>query len=133
MKDSSKLVVAGAALAGILAVLKSKAKKVAGVKGIGDFPSWNIRHIKQYFANHYLPSHVEVDLTDKDPKGYVMVTFYDNNNISLNWFYTSLENVKKLSEICDYYDVDFAAWNGNTWIPSMHKNIRMDLSKLMLE
>lgn len=34
MKDSSKLVVAGAALAGLLAVLKSKAKKVAGIGGV---------------------------------------------------------------------------------------------------
>lgn len=103
----------GSAIAG--AIRRSK-----GTSGIGNIPAWNKRHIDNYFFNYInrIPDEVQVWLTDRNEKGYAYVQFIVNG-VVIRGFYLSEENIAYLSELCDKYNVEFEAWDGKYWIPSM--------------
>lgn len=92
----------------------------SGTAGIGNIPSWNKRNIENYFFNYInrIPDEVQVWLTDRNEKGYAYVQFIVND-IATRGFYLSEENIAYLSELCDEYNVEFNAWDGKYWIPSM--------------
>ena len=123
-KNSSKVInwIAGGALAYFIgtAIAGAIKRKRESTNGIGDIPAWNKGHIDNYFYKYInrIPDEVQVWLTDRNDKGYVYVQFI-HNDIATRVFYLSEENVAYLSELCDEYNVEFNAWDGRCWIPSL--------------
>lgn len=120
------MVAGAAAVAAYLCIHKKKT-----ISGIGWVrPTFGKKRIDSYFSSERLiPDEVELDLTYKKGE-YVDGTFRYNWKPSV-YFWISREDAKYLSELCDKYDVDFNAWNGDVWLPTMHKKIAYSAEELM--
>ena len=68
-----------------------------------------------------------MDLTEKKGK-YVDATVYFKHRMPA-MFWISPDDARWLSSLCDKYDVEFNAWNGNTYLPTLHKEIVWDVEK----
>ena len=107
----------------ILAIMgKRKRDKENGVGWAQAYASK--KRIESYFDYPELIDNVLIDLTER--KGdYVDGRIYFRHRMPAS-FWISKDDARWLSALCDKYDVEFSAYNGNTYIPSLHKNIVMD-------
>lgn len=97
------------------------------VSGIGAAQGYASKNrILSYFDYPDLIDEVLIDLTERKGK-YVDGRIYFRYRFPA-FFWISKEDARWLSELCDKYDVEFSAWNGNTYIPSLHKKIAMDFA-----
>lgn len=122
MKNSTALL--GAAIgAGLLWLIK-KNKSVSGVGRIT--ATFGKKRLDSYFQSASLPDEVELDLTNK--KGKYVYGYFRYNWRPSTYFWISGEDARYLSALCDKYDVEFSAWNGNVYLPTLHKKIVMDFA-----
>ena len=102
-------------------------RKNKGTAGIGyTTPTLGRKRMQTYFMSDHdiRPGEVEVDLTDTK-KDYVYVVFRNVYKPSTYWW-VHKNDLRYLSELCDNWDVEFSAWNGNVYLPTLHKKIVMD-------
>ena len=105
----------GLAIAGAI-----KRKREQGTSGIGWAQAYASRNrILSYFDYPQLIDKVDMDLTEKKGK-YVDATVYFKHRMPA-MFWISPDDARWLSSLCDKYDVEFNAWNGNTYLPTLHK------------
>ena len=123
--------IAGAAavyFAGITVAGYIKRKRNQGANGLSGIGRTNAyaskKRILPLFDYPNLIDKVIVDLTER--KGnYVEAKFYFSYRFPV-YYWISKEDARWLSELCDKQDVEFIAWNGNDYIPSLHKKIAID-------
>lgn len=119
---------AGAYFLGITIAGAIKRKRAEGTNGIGYAQAYaSKKRITPYFQHPKLIDEVLIDLTSR--KGnYLDARIYFKYRMPL-MFWISREDARWLSEMCDKYDVEFSAWNGNTYVPSLHKKIVYSLTE----
>ena len=127
-KNSSKTInwiCAGIAAYFIGITIAGAVKRRKGTSGIGWAQAYaSKKRILSYFDYPGLIDKVFIDLTER--KGnYVDARIYFKYRMPA-MFWISKEDARWLSELCDQNDVDFDAWNGRDYIPSLHKKIVMD-------
>ena len=112
-------------IAGLAGALLLKKKATESIKGIGWAQSYaGEKRILKYFEYPHMIDKVLIDLTER--KGdYVDARIYFKDRMPA-MFWVSKENARILSILCDEFDVEFNAWNGNVYLPTLHKKIVMD-------
>lgn len=115
---------AGVAIAGAVKRKREQDKIKSIISGIGATGYASKKRIQEYFKYPDLIDRVYIDLTWRKGE-YVRATIYFKYRMPAD-FWISKEDARWLSALCDQYDVDFDAWNGNVYLPTLHKKIVMD-------